>query len=241
MHWAIQLMAWGLSVTVALAPPPPSTHPETSNKTSAVANTEVFLIGTPHRASANLSGDSLVNVLKQIHPQVVLLELDSSFFDERGRLRSQFRDVSLEVSAVTRFAETAAVELRPFDIEGRNQFFMDNKYFERERDLYTELGTLDAAGQLSPEAHTLNEAMSALAAVRDTFELERLDVINSAACDVTIREHKEYAFKKVPRILELTPQLRKHVEFAKLADEFWTRRNDQMIQNILRCVSESPG
>jgi len=213
----------------------PATEPARSR------GTELIVLGTVHAPTTKYSRAALEQILAQLRPDVLLLELDESFFDATAELRAEFRDVAMESTVAVALHKSSGVALRPYDITGRNQFFAEHDYFAREARLYAALSKLDKSGELSSVAHETYHAMLALGGIRDAFMADRPDVINSAACDAAIARKHEYAFKGVARIVESTPSLAEFREFTKLADEFWVRRNDAMVANILKAAKDFPG
>ena len=81
----------------------------------------------------------------------------------------------------------------------------------------------------------------ALAAVRDALMSDRPEVINSATCDVAIARKHEYGFDAMADVVARTAELAEFADFTKLAAEFWIRRNDAMVANILKAAGESRG
>ena len=51
----------------------------------AAGQTEVCLVGTRHEPCAYFNSDSVHLILSRVRPDVVLMELDSSFFDRNFR------------------------------------------------------------------------------------------------------------------------------------------------------------
>jgi hypothetical protein len=203
---------------------------------SAGAKTEVVVIGTVHEPTASFREETLTGILARVKPDLILLELDPSFFDSTSTLLSQYERVSLETRSAVAYARSAGIKLLPYDIEGRNKFYQQNDYFGREVRLNQEVSRLHAAGQLSPEARALVEALRSTAAVRDACGMERPEVINSVACDVAIEQKQRYAFKGLGEVIRLTPALEEMSAFAALADDFWIRRNEAMARNIVQHV-----
>jgi hypothetical protein len=200
---------------------------------------EIVVVGTVHSPTPRFNEATLVAILRRVNPDLILLELDPSFFDGAFALREKYRDVSLESKAAAAYAKDAAVRLRPFDIEGRNRFYQEHDYFKRELSLNREIGRMYGGGLLPPEAKLLFESLAALAAVRDSCGAERPEVINSSACDTAVEKKQVYAFKGVGRIVDLTPALKEFKPFWTLADDFWVRRNDAMVGNVVRHAKET--
>ena len=208
---------------------------------SSPAATEVIVVGTVHDPTRNFSRKALDELLAGLRPDVLLLELDSSYFDDSFELREQFRRITQENNAAVALRASSGVALRPYDIEGRNRFFEEHDYFNREQRLYQALHRLHEDGALCDEARATFEALMAAARVRDAFMAERLEVINSAACDAALEMKHRYAFTGLARVVELTPELAECKDFVKLSDEFWRRRNDAMVMNILEHARDFAG
>jgi hypothetical protein len=204
----------------------------------AHVKTELVVVGTVHAPTPNFDEKALAGILGRVKPDLVLLELDPSFFDASFNLLEQYRGVSLEAKAATAYARAAGARLRPFDIEGRNRFYQEQDYFNREARLNREVAGLYAAGQLPAEARLLYESLLSLSAVRDACGAGRPEVINSNACDTAVEKKHHYAFKGLGRVIELTPALKELAPFWTLADEFWSRRNAEMVRNVVTHTKE---
>jgi hypothetical protein len=203
--------------------------------------TEVVVIGTVHNDTAYFKTETLVNILKKINPDLILLEFDSSFFDNSFALLGKYQAISLESRAATILQKASKIRVRPYDIEGRNKFFAEHNYFKLEGEFYRELNRLYDNNGLSAEAKLLFETLRALSAIRDSFGAERPEVINSSACDTALEKKQYYSFKGIRRIIELTPALKEFDAFGSLADDFWVRRNEEMVRNIIGHSKEFQG
>ena len=210
-----------------------------AQETGAAA--EVVVVGTVHAATPRYSVDTLLAILDRVRPAVILVELDSSFFDDSSRIRPEYQSISLENAAVTRLSARTATPLRPYDIEGRNRTYEQHDYFARQRRLSETISRLDGQGALVPEAKGLLRELDDLSAIRDAIGADRPVVINSAASDAAIRLKQEYSYAGLRRIIELSPGLADFADFWKWADEFWTRRSETMHANIVRIAADFPG
>lgn len=199
---------------------------------------EIVVIGTVHNPTPKFQEETLVRTLNRVKPDLILLELDPSFFDGGSALMEKYQRISLESSAAITYAKTATVAIRPYDIEGRNKFYQDNDYFSREVKLNQEISRLHATGQLSPEARLLFDSLLVFSAKRDACGADTPEAFNSAACDRAVERKQHYAFKGFERIIELTPALAGMNPFWTLANDFWLRRNAGMVTNILKYSRE---
>ena len=199
---------------------------------------EVVILATVHAPTRYYPEARLAEILARAKPDLVLLELDPSFFDAQGNLKKEWESVSLETKVAVAYAKGTGARLRPYDIEGRNAFFQENDYFTKERKLDQEVRRLHDAGQLSPEADQLFQGLLALSAVRDACGGEGPEVLNSAPCDTAIEKKHVYGFQGLRKIVALTPALKGMAPFASLADAFWVRRNAAMVSNVVRLTKE---
>ena len=203
--------------------------------------TEVVVISTVHNDTTYFKTETLVDILKKINPDILLLEFDSSFFDNSFALLDKYQAITLESRAATILQNTSKVKVRPYDIEGRNKFYADHDYFKLEGALHRKLNEFYGNNMLSAEAKLLFETLLSLSAIRDSFGAERPEVINSYACDTSLEKKQYYSFKGINRIIELTPSLKEFEAFGSLADDFWMRRNEEMAKNIVRYSKEFQG
>ena len=208
---------------------------------AAAGPSEVVIIGTVHAPTSNFTQSMLVEILKGVNPDLLLLEFDSSFFDNSFSLLEKYQDLTLESQSAIAVRKMTGVKLRPYDIEGRNNFYMETDYFNREMRLNQDISRLHASNQLAAEAKLLFEALLSWAQVRDAFGAERPEVINSLACDKAIEKKQIYAFKGIAQIIELTPALKDHKAFWSSADQFWLRRNEAMCKNIIQQAKDFAG
>jgi hypothetical protein len=230
--WAVGLCAFLIAVAL------PSLRVPLARGQGINNRTEIVVVGTVHSPTAKFTEDTLAGILRKVNPDLVLLELDPSFFDSSFALPEKYWNIALENRAVIAYSKTASVKLRPFDIEGRNKFYQEQDYFKRELSLNQEISRLYGGGQLPTEPRLLFEGLLALAAVRDSCGAERPEVINSSACDKAVEKKQDYAFKGFGKIIELTPALKEFKPFWSLADDFWSRRNEAMVRNIVKYTKE---
>jgi len=205
---------------------------------SSGARTEIVVVGTVHEPTPSFREKTLLEILGRVKPDVVLLEIDRSFFDDSSTLSQRYETITLETRAATAYAKSAGVALRPYDIEGRNKFYQDNDYFARELKLNQDVSRLYARGELSLEARLLVEALRALSSIRDACGADTPEVFNSAACDSAVAHKQQYAFKGLAKVINLTPALADMRAFGELADGFWIRRNTEMVRNIVKYAKE---
>lgn len=202
------------------------------------SRSEIIIIGTVHNPTPNFTAEKLNEILKKVNPDLILAELDSSFFDDRFNLLEQYRNASMETGVISAYRAKFSLNLRPYDIEGRNKFYQEQNYFSTELNLYRTLNKLYKSGRLLPEAKLYYEAQIAMAAIRDACLSQTPEIINSTVCDVAVEKKQFYGFKGMKKIIAQTADLKEFEQFSELADNFWIKRNDAMVENIINRITE---
>ena len=185
-------------------------------RAQAPAPAEVVVVGTVHSETPVYTGDSL-------------------------RLRSEYRTISMENAAVSRYAERTGTPLRPYDIQGRNQEYQRHDYFNLQRRMSQAIGRLDDQHAFGAEAQGLLRELDDLSAIRDAIGADRPRVINSAASDTAIRHKQQAGSEGLARVLELTAPLAEYRDYWAWSSAFWIRRNEAMRANIVRAAAAHPG
>lgn len=203
--------------------------------------TQLIVIGTVHQPTSNFTKRQLTTVLEGLFPAVILFEVDSSFINSRSHQLRPTNSTSLEGEAIRDLQARFPVPLRPYDIEGRNQIYRDQNYFNLQKAFDITVSRLYREHQLGPEARSLYEEILALDQKVSPCVHAKLEIINSANCDAAMQAKMEKSKRNVRKIIELTPSLAEFTEYAKFDEEFWTQRNDTMVRNILNEIKYFPG
>jgi hypothetical protein len=82
--------------------------------------TELILVGTVHQPVENFTPDSLYNILVKIKPDLILFEVDSSFFTKEFIFKKTW-DSNENISTV-KYMNTYDIDVRPYDFTGRNEY-----------------------------------------------------------------------------------------------------------------------
>lgn len=114
--------------------------------------TEVCLVGTKHNPCTYFNSDSVYAILLRVQPDVVLMELDSTFFDKNFRFDlEKYPDLlsTNENIGAHRYQQERGVDLRPFEITDRNEWYREHRYFERQDSMWRDAMSLYRADKLS--------------------------------------------------------------------------------------------
>jgi hypothetical protein len=198
--------------------------------------TSVVIVGTVHNGTNNFNVRALTGILERVKPDLILVELDSSFLTPSMLLKPEFQSISVENGAVTDYLQTHRVAIRPYDIEGRNGIYERHNYFHRQRDLSKALDQAERDSLLRGEAATLLDAIIRFDGISRAFASETPEVLNSTACDVAMESKQYYANEGMVDIVKSVSALKDFTEFVKFKRDFWIARNNTMVTKIMEWV-----
>ncbi len=203
-------------------------------------STVVVVVGTVHNPSGYYDIQTLCQILDRVRPDLILVELDSSFFTTSMSLKREYVGVSMENRAVSLYLQSHTVPIRPYDIEGRNRIYEQHNYFSLQRELSSALNSAERDSLLGAKPTLLLNTIIRFDKIGAGFGSERPEVINSTACDVAMESKQYYAGEGMLQIVESVPSLVRFTEFARFRRDFWITRNDKMVDHILTWMKVFP-
>jgi hypothetical protein len=217
---------------VTIASPVSALRPDTST---------IVVVGTVHNATKYYDVQTLCRIIDRVKPDLLLVELDSSFFTPSMSLKSEFTSISMENKAISVALQSRPIPVRPYDIEGRNQIYEQHNYFKLQRDLSSALNAAERDSLLGSKAAFLLDAIIRFDDIGAGFGSERPEVINSTACDVAMESKQYYAGEGMVQIVTSVPSLTRFKEFCKFKRDFWIKRNNAMVDNIVSWIKQFRG
>jgi len=124
--------------------------------------TKLTIISEIHKASENYSIQDLVDILFRINPDVILREQDYSFFTADYQMKNSEPSRWMAQQAVLDYLKIKQVEQRPFDIEGRNEFYLKHDYHNKRKAYSQRVSELYEAKLLSEKWMKLQDLCSEL-------------------------------------------------------------------------------
>ncbi len=211
--------------------------------------TEITIIGTMHEDTSNFTSEILFEELKQIKPDIILLEADSSDFS------NDFKTIefeTLETKAALKYqSENPNVKLRPYDFEGKNKFRMDNGIGDGLS--YKLLNMLNQGNHFSDEQQKLWDNFAYLTNLVDSIGYNGyLKDLSSKKTDSIVKLRKRAMNIDVIKIVNEQESFDNNTSITKTGDtitfressnrtaKFWTERNNAMINNILNYINTNP-
>ena len=213
--------------------------------------TELVLLGTVHQPIKNFTPDSLYNILVRIKPDLILVEVDSSFFTNEFKFNKTWD--SNENIATVRYMENFNVDVRPYEFTGRNEYRRkigarptDSQVLELLDSLYNtnELDTLDK--RTYRKFLEVNDSLN-------SFAYLGAEAFNNPKTDEIAKLRQQYQYKELLKIMNKRPIFSttysvkndtdsiSYTEGFKGASDFWDLRNQTMSKNILYFVKEYHG
>lgn len=211
--------------------------------------TELVLLGTVHQPVQNFTPDSLYNILVKIKPDLILFEVDSSFFTSEFDFKKTW-DSNENIATVKYMNNFDNVDVRPYEFTGRNEYRI--KIGSRPTDSKA-LGLLDSLyrnNQLdSLNKRTYQNFLEANDSL-NSFAYLGARAFNSSKTDEAAEIRQKYQYKELLSIMSEYPIFSNtyhikndgdsisYYEGYKKASEFWDLRNHTMAKNILHFIRE---
>jgi hypothetical protein len=198
------------------------------------AQTEIIIIGTAHRESANQKKADLYNILSKVKPDIILFELDSSLMGKDFKFSKQMLSY-FEAAVVDSFlTKNPSILLRPFDIEGRNDFFIRTKYFDNEWRMFSKIHHLYKNDSLPAEYKVIHNASVELSNLLTPFSASRFETLNTPEVDAIVKIKMNWYHNNYSRMIRNTDSLKRFIDHFQTDSTFWIKRNNQMARHIIQ-------
>ncbi len=213
--------------------------------------TELVLLGTVHQPIQNFTPDSLYNILIEIKPDLILFEVDSSFFTEDFEFNRTWD--SNENIATVKYMNNFDVDVRPYEFTGRNEYRIkigsrptDSKALNLLDSLYHKDLLNPSDSKTYKDYLNINDSLNSLA-------YHGIKAFNNSDTDNIAQTRQEFQYQKLLHIMNEYPvfsdtyyvksdgDIISYFEGYKKASEFWDLRNRTMAKNILHFTDEYRG
>lgn len=207
---------------------------------------EVYLIGTAHEERNYINPDSLLNIFNKKQPDLLLLELEYIHFTKDFRFDTSKYSLedfltSNENIAAYKYQQQCKAELRPFDLNGRHDFYKKEDYNNKENKLFTEMMNLYKRDKLSESCKIDFEILLAALGSYSDLNFNSLKEANSDVATRFISLKNKINFEMMISIVKRTKRLKHWLPFAELRSGYWDKRNKAMAENIIRYANEFKG
>lgn len=204
------------------------------------AQTYLTIIGTQHNPTDHINSQSIYKQLNKIKPDVVLMEQDSSTMNDNGEFL--INSDELEPTAVRRLEKDYPVIVRRFDYKNRNKFYEDNQIFRKEDIFFHSLDSVYTNKLMDSLSNDVYQNMIAVNAILNTMGSNaNLKELNSVTYQQISKLRQELDYNGFLGICYRVKYMRKYAKFWKQDGDFWTFRNNTMVDNILKYCDEYKG
>lgn len=213
--------------------------------------TELVLLGTVHQPIQNFTPDSLYNILVKIDPDLILFEVDSSFFTEDFKFIRTWG--SNENIATVKYMNDFEVDVRPYEFSGRNDYRINIGARPTDGLALKMLDSLYLESQLTSSEEEIYRKFIKISDSLNSFAYLGAKAFNTVRSDSVAQQRQEYHYKKLLKIIEAKAVFHDtfyhkksgdSISYAlgfKRAGEFWDLRNKTMSNNILHFIDVYKG
>jgi len=217
----------------------------------------VCILATVHYPTSNYNADSIVTILNQFQPSLILTEEDTLLFKTIHREYDQILQKpifarlgrsfgfgspeEIEGRAVRKYKiNHPDIDIRPFDYEGRNAFYQSNNTFSKEGEVGNRIESLASNHLLTEEQAKIwttygyiNDTLNSRSN-QTPYSINHQDYYNLA------ERRQEYQYHKVSEIVNSNDSLKDYCDFYKTNANFWDTRNKKMAEHIANFISQYP-
>jgi hypothetical protein len=208
---------------------------------SCYAQTKVCVIGEFHEENELINPDTVFQILEKIKPDLILIEMDSSYFtkdftfdfDKDPDILSTNQNI-----ASYRYQQSYKIPLRPYEISGRNEFYRKENYFKKEREIFNQIYTFHSENKLSKASENYFEILISTLELYAKVKYNSLKEVNSDLNQKFTELKYRTIYDLIISIPQDTEELNNWIPFAQLQKDFWVKRNEVMAENIVRYSKE---
>ncbi len=204
-------------------------------------STELYILGTAHEPTKYINADSIVYAMERVRPDVILCELEAIYFTSDYRLDlDKYPDLltsSQENMAAYRYQQKTKADLRPYEIEGRNEYYRSTKFFEKQNKMMQDIIQGYQNNTLSPESYMEWDRVTKAILLLDNLDGNKytLQTINTPLYCI-YSEVKELLVYQT--FLSITKrEFPQWISTAEMILNQVNNRNDVMVKNILKWCS----
>lgn len=202
----------------------------------------IVLIGTVHQPIEHFNADSLYTILEKVSPDLILFEVDSSFFTEDFKFIKTWD--SNENIAVVRYMETHKVDIRPYDFTGRNEHRIAIGSRPTDSKATSLLDSLYKENVLSSTDRVSYERFQQLTNELNSYAYLGAENFNNATVDSIAKLRQDQQYRVLYDIMRNYPIFAEsfhlkadgdsvsYLEGFKRAGDFWYLRTKTMANNI---------
>jgi hypothetical protein len=201
-------------------------------------NNTISVVGTVHHETVKFKWEDLYNRLCELKPDIILMEFPLEIEPEimQWMQNNWEKLISVESTAVLKYLEQHAIPVRPYDIRGRNDYYIKTRFFEQEEAFGDAYDAYFKQPSPHPDAVFLNRLLTRVAK-HYGFNGDRgdrtIEQINSADCDRAMETYLSISRTLLMEIVNTVPELVSFREGLIRRHNHHLKREKAMVKNIL--------
>jgi len=213
---------------------------------------EIIVVGNVHTPMDRYNADSLYAIMEKVKPDIILHEIDKSFFTKDFKFKDPSKENEQNASE-RYFAKQPQVMLRPFEFEGRNEYRREKGIKQSENPTMRILDSLYSSGKLTEKQRATVSEYRRLTEQLNSFGYLSAINFNNPKTDSISKLRQYYQHHEIRKVINEQPVFSqvfvtttsgKKVSLKEGYNEFcdfWDLRNKTMAKNILKYAKENPG
>ena len=195
-------------------------------KLTVAGQTSLYIVGTVHNRTRNFNSDSILNILTRLKPDLILLEMDSSFFDKDFKFKIKLR--TNETLGTRKYISKHPTPVRPYDIKGR--YLMKNT-IKIEAESLDRLNSMDWKLESSQRQTYIDFKRSNKELI--SFMKKEPHEINETYTYDLVKKNQTLMYKGLLDIIESRKELEDLKIGFRQSGVLWDWRNKKIVENIL--------
>jgi len=203
--------------------------------------TTLCIIGTDHDSTMFVNPETMYQAIEKVSPDVILCELEAKFVKGNTYNLDEFPDLlsTNENISTYRYQRQYNIDLRPYEIEGRNDYYRNSSYFEKQQALFSEIMNAYQGKLLTDKSYQEWDCFLKTTELLDVSHNHTLEDLNSELY-VCYSEAKDMILYNTLISVAKRDFPERH-EDAKEFKRFWDKRNMAMAENIMKWCREYQG
>ncbi|MFP2996602.1 hypothetical protein ABN763_11855 [Spongiivirga sp. MCCC 1A20706] len=209
---------------------------------------EIYILGTVHHPTINVNSDSILRIIRQIKPSLILIESDSSNFDNQMNIKRYYEEN--EYGAVKQYLiEHPSTLIRPYDLNNRDEQRIQNGLYAEAGFAFELLNQMHSAGKFSQNDSISWNRFNTYWREYELLLGGTLVDLNAVKSEVIIDSVSYYQYIKTNNIIESYPIFTESTliganndtitikdYFKNWSDFEYHKRNNAMVQNIIKHI-----
>lgn len=162
---------------------------------------KLLILGTVHFPTRGINSDSIYTILEKYNPDIILMEAESSVFNEDYTFRKMYDQN--EFNSVKKYlAHHPNVQIRPIEFEGRNEYRKKIGIFSEADPVYRKMDELYQSKKLSDNESKMWYDFTKSWKKIDSLSNSNLNAINNSTSDKIVENTSHYQYIKLKKIID---------------------------------------